>query len=165
MGMMNKKGQGLSVETVILIVIGVLVLVFLILGFTMGWNKIFPFINPPNNVKDISDKCGYACQTDDKYGYCSSKREVTTESAITIKDDKDKDIVFEKKIAGSCYELSAIATLGMPACLNIVCDSPYVFGSENLAKAACVKSGVAGQLKYRNPAGQEASYDCSAKSA
>lgn len=166
--MMNKKGQGLSVETVILIVIGVLVLIFLILGFTMGWSKIFPFINPSNNVKDIVDKCGYACQTDDKYNYCTARREVTTDEAVTMMDDKNQPINFAKKIVGSCYELNAVATLGMPACLNVVCGNdknPFVFSSRELARASCVSSEAAGKLEFRKADGSKGEYVCDAKPA
>lgn len=159
---MNKKGQGLSVETVILIVIGVLVLVFLIIGFTMGWAKIFPFINPPNNVKDISDKCGYACQTDDKYNYCTANRDVSVENEITVQYANNENIVFGKKIAGSCYEISAIAALGMPACISIACGndaSPYVYRNENFAKVACLgmKTGLTSEkkLEFLDSAGKQ----------
>ena len=162
MGMMNKKGQGLSVETVILIVIGVLVLVFLILGFTMGWNKIFPFINPPNNVKDITDKCGYACQTDDKYGYCSSKRDVTVENDVVIGDKDSKPVAFGKKISGSCYELSAIAELGMPACLNVACGEDFTYRSESFAKIACAKNRQNINLNFIDVSGAAKQYACTA---
>jgi|SRR3989339_325238 len=162
MGMINKKGQGLSVETVILIVIGVLVLVFLILGFTMGWNKIFPFINPPNNVKDITDKCGYACQTDDKYGYCSSNRDVTVESDIVINDITGAKVMVSKgkKISASCYELSAIAALGMPACLNVVCGDDFAYRSEDFAKVACVNNRQARALNFTDATGNIKQYQC-----
>lgn len=162
MGMMNKKGQGLSVETVILIVIGVLVLVFLILGFTMGWNKIFPFINPPNNVKDIADKCGYACQTDDKYNYCTANRDVTVESDIVVNDISGAKIMVSKgkKISASCYELSAIAALGMPACLNVACGDDFAYRSEDFAKVACAGNRQDKALNYLDASGVTKQYPC-----
>jgi len=160
--MMNKKGQGLSVETVILIVIGVLVLVFLILGFTMGWNKIFPFINPPNNVKDIVDKCGYACQTDDKYNYCTANREVTVESDIVMNDIAGAKVMVSrgKKISASCYELSAVAALGMPACLNIACGDDFTYRSEDFAKIACAQNRQDRPLNFTDASGTIKQYPC-----
>ena len=159
--MMNKKGQGLSVETVILIVIGVLVLVFLIIGFTMGWNKIFPFINPPNNVKDVVDKCGYACQTDDKYNYCTANRDVTVEKEIVIIDKDNSPVTFGKKISGSCHELSAIAALGMPACLNVACGADFKYRNADFAKVACVNNRQDKVMNYTDAStGAVTTYTC-----
>ena len=53
---MDKKGQELSTTTVILLILAVLVLVFLILGFSVGWSKINPFLSK-SNVDSISDAC------------------------------------------------------------------------------------------------------------
>lgn len=38
---LNKKGQGLPTSTLVLMIIAVVVLVFVILGFTVGWGYIF----------------------------------------------------------------------------------------------------------------------------
>ena len=38
---MNKKGQNLTLGTIILIVLGIAVLVFLIFGFYTGWNNMW----------------------------------------------------------------------------------------------------------------------------
>ncbi len=73
--MHNKKGQGLSTNAIILIVLGVFVLAILILGFTLGWGKIAPWINKPN-VKDMVSACDVACLTDAKYDFCSINRTV-----------------------------------------------------------------------------------------
>jgi len=43
--MMNKRGQDLSIGTLILIVLGIIVLVLLILGFSMGWGNLWEKIN------------------------------------------------------------------------------------------------------------------------
>ena len=42
---LNKKGQDLSIGTLILIVLGIVVLVLLILGFTLGWGNLWDRIN------------------------------------------------------------------------------------------------------------------------
>lgn len=76
---MDKRGQELSVTTIILIVIGLLVLVLLIIGFTIGWKKIFPWIKPSNNVKDIADQCKISCSINSKYDFCTVKRELRAE--------------------------------------------------------------------------------------
>jgi len=71
---MDKKAQGLSIQTVILLILGVIVLVILILGFTVGWDRIKNWIAPSNNVKDVSDACRIACATDQEYAFCSEIR-------------------------------------------------------------------------------------------
>ena len=58
----------MSTTTIILLILGVIVLVVLILGFTIGWNKIVPWISS-NNVNTIVTSCDAACATGDKYGF------------------------------------------------------------------------------------------------
>ena len=76
---MNKRGQGMSTTTIVLIVLAVLVLVFLVIGFTIGWKKIFPWLKPSNNVDDVKQACDIACNTNSKYNYCSQGRTLVTE--------------------------------------------------------------------------------------
>lgn len=71
----NKKGQGLSTTTIILLVLGLVILVMLILGFSLGWNKIFPFLKS-NNVQTIVNDCSIACSTQAKFDFCSAKRDL-----------------------------------------------------------------------------------------
>ena len=47
---MNKKGQGLSINAIILIVLGIVVLVFLILGFALGWGNLRDKVFSSNKV-------------------------------------------------------------------------------------------------------------------
>lgn len=89
--MMKKKAQGLSINAVILIVLGIIVLVILALGFTIGWDK-FAFWIPSNNVDTIVKACDSACAAQSTYDYCSVKRELKT------KEFRAKDV--------SCYALS-----------------------------------------------------------
>jgi len=73
--MNGKRGQGLSTNAIILIILGVVVLVVLIIGFTMGWSKIAPWMSS-DNVDTIVQQCGAACSTNSVSGYCSKKREL-----------------------------------------------------------------------------------------
>ena len=72
----NKKAQGMSVTTIILIVLGLVVLVVLILGFTIGWDKIAPWIDGGNNVDDIKQQCAISCNLDNEYDFCTMNREL-----------------------------------------------------------------------------------------
>jgi hypothetical protein len=107
----NKRGQELSTNTIIILVIAVLVLVFIIIGFSIGWNKIFPFINPGNNVKDVADKCSLACSTQDKYGFCTSTRDVKVEQPI----DGSTSIKATCSVLSSDAKYSALGIAGCPA--------------------------------------------------
>jgi len=73
--MLNKKGQGLSTNAIILIILGVIILVILIAGFTLGWKKLLPFIST-NNIDTVKTSCGIACSTESVFDYCSVQRDV-----------------------------------------------------------------------------------------
>ncbi len=114
--LMNKRGQGLSIQAIILIILAVLVLVVVIIGFTVGWSKVLPFIKPANNINELKDKCNIACSTDSKYDYCTLNREVRIEDDAGISGLNDED---EK----SCSQLSGIGELGIQKCPGL-CDVP-----------------------------------------
>lgn len=73
---LNKKAQGLSTSTIVLLIIGVLILVILILGFSVGWQKLFPFISTDNNVDQVSQACQLACSSRSPYDFCSKERTI-----------------------------------------------------------------------------------------
>jgi len=77
----DKKAQGLSTSTIILLVLGILILVILIYGFTQGWGKIVPWLNS-ENVDEVVDGCAGACALSSDYEYCNKVRE--------LNDDKFK---------------------------------------------------------------------------
>lgn len=93
--MVNKRGQGLSTNAIVLIILAVIVLVILILGFTMGWDKILPFIKT-NNVENIKTACALACTTENTYDFCSAPR-------ILKADDLPTG---GKKVTESCFFFS-----------------------------------------------------------
>ncbi len=111
---MNERGQGLSVSTLVLIVLGVLILVILILGFTIGWSKIFPFISPPNNVQSVVDACALACNTNSKFDYCSQTRELRIKDGIPKLD--------KTEVEGTCYDFTLISGLGVRGCSSFTCE-------------------------------------------
>ena len=108
---MNKRGQELSTNAIIMIVIGIIVLVVLVLGFTIGWGKLFPFISS-NNVENIKTTCNTACATNNVYDYCSLVR--------TLKADDLPD----GKATGNCTWFAtntAYAPYGIEECPGL-CD-------------------------------------------
>ncbi len=78
--MVNKKGQEMSVATLVLIVIGIVVLVMLILGFSMGWQNLWGKINifgGGSNVETVVQACKLAAQSDSTFSYCNEFKKVT----------------------------------------------------------------------------------------
>ena len=109
--MRNKRGQGLSTNAIILIILGVIVLVILAVGFMIGWDKLAPWI-PSNNVDTIVQQCGIACNTGSVYDYCSMERE--------LKDAEGNEV------KTSCAVLSILPEFekyGVEKC-NINCNLP-----------------------------------------
>lgn len=85
----DKKGQGLSTNAIILIILGVIILVILIIGFTIGWKELKDRFFKSNNVDTIVKACGTACTTNSKYEFCSQMRELRDEDGNKIKTSCD----------------------------------------------------------------------------
>jgi len=78
--MRNKKGQEMSVATLVLIVIGVILLVLLVLGFTLGWQNLWDKINIFGGGSDIDavvQACGIASTANLEASYCDDFKKVT----------------------------------------------------------------------------------------
>jgi len=112
---MDKKGQGLSVTTLILVVIGVLILVMLIAGFSLGWSKIFPFLSSPNNVQSVVETCRTKCSFEAQYDFCTQPREINFEG------EPVEDIVSGQEY--TCDKLSEVEVFGVEKCPAIECAS------------------------------------------
>lgn len=104
----NKRGQGLSVNAIILIVLGVFVLAVLIFGFTVGWQKILPFIST-DNVDTLVTTCGIACSTNSQFSFCIDKRD------LKAGDDSIKDVTCN-------YLAEEQKKYGIASCGSISCD-------------------------------------------
>jgi hypothetical protein len=106
---MEKKAQGLSINAVILIILGIAVLVILAFGFIAGWDKLSFWI-PSNNVDTIVKACESACSSQAIYDYCSVTRELKTQ------DGKYQNI--------TCYTLAyadGLSKYGIKKCSSINC--------------------------------------------
>jgi hypothetical protein len=117
----NKKAQDLSIGTLILIVLGIVVLVLLILGFTMGWENLWNKINifgGTSSVADVATACRLALTSQDKYTLCEK-----------IWDIKEGDNPKEKV---GCRDSRVLSSLGkQPSDLG--CTNTY-----NPLKKKCV---------------------------
>lgn len=109
--MLNKKGQGMSTNTIILLILGLAVLIVLILGFTMGWSKLAPFLSS-SNVDTIATACETSCSLGSTYDYCTAPR--------VLKD------VEGNEIKASCAVLAGESSLnqyGIKSC-SMNCKKP-----------------------------------------
>jgi hypothetical protein len=72
---MDKKGQQVSVAGLILIVIGVVVLIVLIIGFTQGFDFFFGKIDvlPGQELEAVAQSCKVAHKGKLRIDYCSFK--------------------------------------------------------------------------------------------
>lgn len=114
--MENKRGQGLSTTAIILIVLGVVVLVVLILGFTIGWSKLAPWMSS-DNLDEIAQTCQVACSTNSEYDFCFKGREVVLE------DNEDyTSLGLNKDNTYSCSQLSEKGGTGVEGCNSLTCE-------------------------------------------
>lgn len=76
----QKKAQSLTLGTIILIVLGVAVLVFLIWGFSQGWSnlwgKITAYTGGGSNVDDVKAGCALACTGMQENAFCFEEQTV-----------------------------------------------------------------------------------------
>ncbi len=110
----NQKGQGLSTNAIILIILGVVILVVLILGFTIGWEKIAPWLGGGDNVDTVVSACTSACATTSTYNFCTKPRELKFSGTIAgLTSGTEYD----------CNDLVGKQGLGVDACPAITCPS------------------------------------------
>lgn len=91
----NKKGQGLPITAIILIILGIVVLAVLIIGFTQGWGTLKGWFAGGGTERYVSE-CAVACSTQNLGGWCDPK--------YTLEGGVDKRncayLVTAKKIVG-----------------------------------------------------------------
>jgi hypothetical protein len=72
---MNKRGQDLSIGTLILIILGIAVLVILIIGFTSGWDFLISkfSIAPGQTLETLAQSCLISGNNALSLDFCSFK--------------------------------------------------------------------------------------------
>ena len=75
-GCFNKKGQELSIGTLVLIILGVIVLVLLVLGFSIGWENLFSKIGivQGSDLSAMVSSCKVAVASQSQGSYCEFKK-------------------------------------------------------------------------------------------
>lgn len=109
----KKRGQGLPISTIILLILGIVILVFLIIGFTQGWSKFSSFFSK-NNVQEVVTNCDVACNINSQYDYCFTKRSLNSET------EKLKDV--------TCFYLfTNKPQYGVAECSSLKCGDKVIF--------------------------------------
>lgn len=107
---MNKKGQDLSIGTLILIVLGIVVLVLLILGFSIGWSNLWEKINifqGGSSISDVITSCKLAVVAGNTFDYCQNFNKIKIDGNTEYLNCQDTRV--QSGLQGS----------GLP------CSSPY----------------------------------------
>ncbi len=136
--MKNKRAQGMSTSTIILLILGIVILVVLILGFSTGWSS-FKKIIRPTNVDDVVEECASICGLQQEYSFCSAERTLRV---------NEEDV----EVKTSCFVLatsSQFSKYNIAECSSITCD----LACENI-----VIDGESGQIVSEGTAG---AYDVS----
>jgi len=112
--MQNKRGQGLEVSTLILIVLGVIILVLLVLGFSMGWGNLWEKVNifqGGSSIESVIQGCKVAVSSASTYTYCSDFKKITVNGKIEYVNCEDTRVNSGLASKLSCSDSAgAIAT-------------------------------------------------------
>jgi len=164
---MNKRGQGLSIGTLILIVLGIVVLVLLVLGFSMGWSNLWEKINilgGGNSVSEVVTACNLAVTQNLKYDYCQNFHKVKVDGKTEYLNCQDErvEINLDSKLTCEgdyadrtksankyCKELQAndkISTGNTVKINNVVTCSPATAPTQTCAPDAAKCTGLTQDL-------------------
>lgn len=100
---MNKKGQEMSISTLVIIILAIVVLVLVVLGFTMGWSNLWGKINilgGGGGVETVIQACKLAVTSDSTFSYCNEFKKVTIDGQTQyINCEAPQVIGLDKKLS------------------------------------------------------------------
>lgn len=143
---MNKRGQELSTSTIILIILGVIILVVLVIGFTIGWNKIIPYVSS-SNTDTVSTQCLSACSTSSVYDFCSRTFAFNT-GTITINN------------ATCNYLAQQQSQYGITGCSSVTCSMIFDTATSVSNLQSQCNSSVSGKIVQALISGTVQSVNC-----
>ena len=113
----------MTIGTIIMIVLGITVLVFLIFGFSSGWNnmwdRITAFGGGGANVDTIKQACVLACTSQSENDYCVRERTMKFGEERDIEKTDGTELKEQKSVSGSCEVLANDYKLGVEKCPNL----------------------------------------------
>mgnify|MGYP001565122526 FL=1 len=150
--MQNKRGQELSTTAIILIILGVLILVILIVGFSLGWSRIAPWLSK-DNVNQVVDGCNTACTTKSVYDFCLRGRDMTAE--------KNEYKGLTCNYIANQMQTDTTKNFGVANCVDLTCTN-VVLLPKNEADITTLCTGNTGKYiqVYKETAKTLGSYSC-----
>ncbi len=143
--MKNKRGQDLSIGTLILIVLGVIVLVLLILGFSIGWSNLWEKINifgASSSLGDVVTACNLAVNSQNTFDYCQNFRQVRVDGKTQYVNCEDGRIKEQLNSPLSCGNETQVNNLIIAKCATLNStmrdDGIITINNENYNKS-CTK--------------------------
>lgn len=125
---MNKKGQEMTLGTIIAIVLGLVVLIFLIYGFSTGWSSLWSKVTGSVSGSNVEDKildCETDCSLNEKTSYCFESKDLRFfgEDGKTIKvSGTCVDFTNSSFTGGGKVAVGKIAGMGFDVCSTIDCS-------------------------------------------
>ena len=125
----NKKAQNISLTTILLMVLGVVVLVLLIWGFSSGWSnmwdKIVTYIGGGSNIDAVRQACALACSAQNVYDYCELERTIKYGKKVNAWDGEKMSEV--RKSIATCEEMAKhpdrYPGVNVEPCSSITCPA------------------------------------------
>ena len=120
----NKKAQDLSIGTLILIVLGIIVLVLLILGFSYGWSSLWEKINifggGGASIADVVTNCNLAVTSNAVYTYCSEFKQVKINNVVEYVNCEDPRVTQGVTTKITCPESQSLSDRIKEQCKSLI---------------------------------------------
>lgn len=117
--LLNKKAQGLTIGTLIGIILGVVVLAFLIYGFSVGWGNLVRnlggYTPGKSNVDNLVKWCKAACITKKSYDYCNKEKTIIYGKSVIGWDKSSNRNKKVTKSVATCYQIATNKVNGVDA--------------------------------------------------
>jgi len=97
--MKDKRGAEMTIGTLVAIILGLIVLVVIALGFTMGWQNLWEKLTGfgGSSLATVGQACQIACTGGDANAYCKQARSI---KGLTL----DQAALLQKNTAGATVE-------------------------------------------------------------
>ena len=112
----------MSLTTILLMVLGVAIIVFIIWGFSNQWQVFRGVVDPftsASNVEQVKQVCSLACSSGSVTGFCNDPKTMKFGKKITVDGDEVKQVV------GTCDELTQgegdLNVYAVDKCPSITC--------------------------------------------
>ena len=116
---LNERAQGLSITTLVLVVLAIAALVLLLWALSGGlgelWKNVFGLGSGKVNVQTVVQGCQIACSTQASFDFCQLKK------SVVFTEDKNDVRYRDNNQKFACRDL-VFKDVGLTPCDQIVCD-------------------------------------------